>query len=105
MAPAPIENRLNLHPLVELSVVSGVGQPAAYALVVLAEDVRPLLREVNAELAEYERLRMLVVVDDAWSIDNGCLTPTMKVRRAAIEARVAPHLDAWYASDRPVVWM
>jgi long-chain acyl-CoA synthetase len=48
---------------------------------------------------------MLVVVDDAWSIDNGCLTPTMKVRRAAIEARVAPHLDAWYASERPVVWM
>jgi long-subunit acyl-CoA synthetase (AMP-forming) len=121
VAPAPIENRINLHPLVELSMVSGVGRPAAFALVVLAEDVRPrladaavrrqveaelvaLLHETNAGLAEYERLRMLVVASEAWSIDNGCLTPTMKVRRAAIEARVAPHLDAWYASDRPVVW-
>jgi long-subunit acyl-CoA synthetase (AMP-forming) len=122
VAPAPIENRINLHPLVELSMVSGVGRPAAFALVVLAEDVRPrladaevrrqveaelaaLLHETNAGLAEYERLRMLVVASEAWSIDNGCLTPTMKVRRAAIEARVAPHLDAWYANDRPVVWM
>ena len=34
VAPAPIENRLNAHPMVELSLVSGVGQPAAYALVV-----------------------------------------------------------------------
>jgi long-subunit acyl-CoA synthetase (AMP-forming) len=122
VAPVPIENRINLHPLVELSVVTGVGRPSACALVVLAEDLRPrladaelrrqvesqltaLLREVNAGLAEYERLRMLVVVNEAWSIENGCLTPTMKVRRAAIEARVAPHLDTWYASERPVVWM
>jgi hypothetical protein len=29
----------------------------------------------------------------------------MKVRRAAIEARVAPLLDGWYASERPVLWM
>ena len=41
VAPAPIENRINVHPLVELSLVSGVGQPAAYAIVVLAEDLRP----------------------------------------------------------------
>ena len=41
VAPAPIENRLNAHPMVELSLVSGVGQPAAYAMVVLAEHLRP----------------------------------------------------------------
>jgi long-subunit acyl-CoA synthetase (AMP-forming) len=40
VAPAPIENRINEHPLVELSCVSGVGQPAAYGMVVLAEDIR-----------------------------------------------------------------
>ena len=122
VAPAPIENRLNVHPMVELSLVSGVGRPAAYALVVLAEDIRPrvsdpdfrrtveaelahLLQEVNDGLADYERLRMLVVAREPWTIESGCLTPTLKVRRAAIEARVAPHLDGWYASDRPVLWM
>jgi long-subunit acyl-CoA synthetase (AMP-forming) len=122
VAPAPIENRLNVHPMVELSLVSGVGRPAAYGLVVLAEDVRArvsdedfrrtvetelatLLSDVNSQLADYERLRMLVIVREPWSIETGCLTPTMKVRRAAIEALVVPHLDGWYASDRPVLWM
>ncbi len=52
VAPAPIENRLNAHPMVELSLVSGVGQAEAYALVVLAEALRPRLDEpaVRAEV-------------------------------------------------------
>ena len=45
VAPAPIENLLNAHPMVEMSLVSGVGQPAAYAMVVLAEELRPRLAD------------------------------------------------------------
>ncbi len=122
VAPAPIENRLNSHPLVELSLVIGVGQPAACALVVLPEeqrerarqapareeisrDLEALLGEVNAGLSDYEKLKMLVVVREPWSIENGCLTPTMKVKRAQIEATAAPHLDAWYASRARILWM
>jgi len=121
VAPAPIENKLNEHPLVELSCVSGVGQPAAYGLVVLAEDVRgqlgdaavkarverelgDLLSRVNATLSTYEQLQMLVVVREHWTIENGFLTPTMKIKRAKIEAHAAPHLDAWFASKDAVLW-
>ena len=58
VAPAPIENSLNAHPLIEMSMVSGLGQPAAYAMVVLGEDVRPKLKDaafrkdVEAQLAQ-----------------------------------------------------
>ena len=121
VAPAPIENRINEHPMVELSMVSGVGCPAAYGIVVLAEDLRPrltdpalraavetqlsrLLDDVNAGLADYERLQMLVVAREPWSIENGCLTPTMKIKRSRIEASVGDRLDAWYASKSQVVW-
>jgi long-chain acyl-CoA synthetase len=121
VAPAPIENRINAHPMVELSLVSGVGQPAAYALVVLAEEVRKdlgeqsvrddvereleqLLRQVNAEVADYERLQMFVVVREPWSIENGCLTPTMKVKRARIESLVASQVEGWYARGKRVLW-
>ena len=45
VAPAPIENMLNAHPMVELSMVSGLGQPAAYAVVVLDEHLRPRLAD------------------------------------------------------------
>ena len=121
VAPAPIENRLNAHPLVEQALVSGVGQSAAYALVVLAEDLRPklgdpavrarvqqslgdLLREVNQAVAEYEQLRMIVVAPQAWTIENGMLTPTMKIRRSRIEAEFEVQLAHWYTSQGPVHW-
>lgn len=121
VAPAPIENRLNAHPMIELSIVSGVAQPAAYAMVVLAEDLRPklgdpavrarveaeltvLLGEVNQTLADYEQLRMIVVAPEPWSIENGCLTPTMKIRRSRIEAAVAPQVETWYRGQGAVLW-
>ena len=121
VAPAPIENRLNAHPMVELSLVSGVGQPSAYAMVVLAEDLRArfgeravrdrvqdelgrLLEEVNRELAAHQRLRMIVVEREPWSIENGLLTPTMKIRRSRIEAAVAGQVESWYAAGGPVHW-
>jgi tetratricopeptide (TPR) repeat protein len=37
-----------------------------------------LLKRVNAAVADYERLQMLVIAREPWSIENGCLTPTMK---------------------------
>ena len=121
VAPAPIENRINEHPMVESSIVSGVGEPAAYGMVVLAEHLRPrltepalraevesemaaLLQRINDTLADYERLQMLVVAGEPWSIENGCLTPTMKIKRSRIEASVATRLAVWYGSGKPVVF-
>jgi long-subunit acyl-CoA synthetase (AMP-forming) len=121
VAPAPIENKLNVHPMIEMSIVSGVSQPSAYAMVVLAEDIRPkmhepevkaqienelsaLLTQVNSELAEYEKLRMLVIANEAWSIENGYLTPTMKIKRNRIEASVESQVAAWYEKSGSVFW-
>ena len=124
VAPAPIENLLNAHPMVELSMVSGVGEVAAYAMVVIEEGLRPrladlsdttlraqvqaelttLLHQVNAGLAKHEQLRMLVVAREPWSIDNGCLTPTLKIKRGRIEAGVAAALEGWYAQPAAVLW-
>lgn len=121
VAPAPIENALNAHPLVEMSMVSGLGQPAAYGIVVLSEAVRPkqkdpafrkeveaemaqLLKEVNATLVNHEKLQMIVVAQQPWSIENGCLTPTMKIKRARIEQEVASKVEKWYSSNSKVQW-
>ena len=121
VAPAPIENRLNAHPMVELALVSGLGQPAPYAMVVLDENLRPrlgdaalrsridgelaqLLRDVNEGAAKHEQLQFLVVAREPWTIDNGCLTPTMKIKRSRIEAMVAGSVDRWYQQPGPVLW-
>jgi long-chain acyl-CoA synthetase len=121
VAPAPIENKLNAHPMIESSMVSGVGQPASYALVVLAEGVRPklkdpafkvevteamtaLLKETNKGLADYEQMKMVVIANEPWSIDNGCLTPTLKIKRTKIEAMVEPQVEKWYGGKDAVLW-
>jgi len=122
VAPAPIENLLLANPMVESCMVSGVGQPAAYALVVPAEDLRPrlasdpalrqqfeaemaaLLERVNAQVADYEQLGLIVIAREPWSIEAGTLTPTMKIRRNRIEALVAPQVEGWYARGQRVVW-
>ncbi len=121
VSPAPIENRINASPLIEMSMVSGVGQPSAYAIVVLNEQARSmqhdpsarsqvaqeldkLLQEVNAGLPNYERLQMIVVANEPWSIENGCLTPTMKIKRGKIEDMVKGKVDHWYAGSGNVQW-
>ncbi len=63
-----------------------------------------LLEAVNAELPAHERLRMIVVAREPWTIDNGCLTPTMKIKRSRIEETVADRLDDWYGRGARVVW-
>ena len=121
VAPAPIENMLGESTMIETVMVSGVGQPAAYGLVVLAEELRPkladpatrehierelgqLLKRVNERVADYEQLKMLVIAKEPFSVENGLLTPTMKIRRARIENTVAPSLDRWYGTKGAVVW-
>ena len=122
VAPAPIENRLNAHPMIELSMVSGSGFEKAYALVVLAEHLRPtmhlehvrteveaeltsLLDQVNKHIADYEQLKMLVIAKEAWSIENGYLTPTMKIKRSRIEYSVQHEIENWYSKQsNNVLW-
>ena len=122
VAPAPIENKLNAHPMIESSMVSGVGQAASYALVVLEENLRPkvgdpavkeevtasmtqLLKETNATLADYEKMQMIVIARDPWSIENGCLTPTMKIKRARIEGNVEAQVESWFNKKDKVIWL
>jgi len=121
VAPAPLENRLNAHPMVEMSMVAGLGQPAAFAMVLLAESLRPqvadpavraqvqgamqdLLRDVNRSVADYSQLAMIVIVHEPWSVENGCLTPTMKIKRNHIESLIAPQVERWYADGHQVQW-
>jgi long-chain acyl-CoA synthetase len=121
VSPAPIENKLNEHAMVELSCVTGVGEPSAFGMVVLAEDLRKtqtdpatrakveselkaLLDKVNATLSGYEQLEFLLVMSEPWSIEKGTLTPTMKLKRAGIEAGVKGKIDGWFSARKPVLW-
>jgi long-subunit acyl-CoA synthetase (AMP-forming) len=121
VAPAPIENALLVHDDIEQTLVCGAGMPQPFGLVVLAEQARARISDAaarrdlarsleehlvrtNAALDDHERLHALVVVDEPWTIEEGLLTPTLKVKRSAIETRYAPEVERWYAEKSRVVF-
>jgi len=121
VSPAPIENLINTDPHVELSVVAGAGHPVTHAVIQLSEEVLPrlgdpgmkdrltadletMLKRVNAEIEEFERLGFVVVAKDRWTIEEGQLTPTMKIKRGAIEEMYATQLEGWYGAGAKVIW-
>ncbi len=92
-----------------------------HAVLLLAEDLVPklsdpakkaevhaaleaLLERVNGQIEAFERLGFFVVAKDRWTIQDGHLTPTMKIRRNAIEAVYADHMKGWYDAGEKVIW-
>ncbi len=122
IAPVPIEQKLNVHPKVEVICVTGPSQPQPFALFMLSLDAEKeikkgelsretltaefsdLLKTVNATLEDHERMDYIVVVKDQWTIENGYLTPTMKIKRNIIEDNYLSQADAWVARREQVIW-
>lgn len=116
VAPAPIENRLAVHSRIEQVCVVGDGLSAPLGLCVLSTvnqqepraslhaSLEKLLEEVNAALDKHERLHRLVVVKDNWAVDNGFLTPTLKIKRNVIEDRYGARFEEWSAHSEAVLW-
>jgi long-chain acyl-CoA synthetase len=110
-----------LHDDVELACVSGADHPQPFAMVVLSEKARGRAREpqnkaeieaslrahlekVNAGLDPHEHLEKIVVIGEEWTVENGLLTPTLKLKRAAIEKKYLPRVDEWYGSKGKVIF-
>jgi long-chain acyl-CoA synthetase len=119
--PGPIEEKLSALPLFEACCVAGVDRAQPVGLVMLgapalakavtaagkAEIEAALakhLAAVNATLDSYLHLDALIVVGEEWTVDNGLITPTMKVKRARIDEVYGPHFERWLAGGAKVVW-
>ena len=119
VAPAPIENLLSAHSRVEQVCVVGnnLGQPLA--LIQLSEagqqeasqnreqlikTLNELLNEVNARINHHEQLSCLVVVEDNWAVENGFMTPTLKIKRNVVEATYQDQFELWSVSGHRVLW-
>ena len=121
VAPAPIEDKLVMNGAVEACVVTGanLGQPLGIVMLNAeaakrAEDsggraameisLTAHLDAVNARLDPHEQLDCLVVVKEPWTVDNGFITPTFKVKRNRIEEAYGPMFERWVGAHRRVVW-
>ena len=70
----------------------------------LEESLQARMESLNMELDPFERVSMIVIVDGPWSTGNGLMTPTLKIRRGALESRYEQMIEEWRRMEAPVVW-
>ncbi|MDF1819263.1 MAG: AMP-dependent synthetase/ligase [Immundisolibacteraceae bacterium] len=115
--PAEMEQAIERDPLIDQCMVIGEGKPYLAALVVISPDEldrqrkqslseedaaleKELVDRIAAAIAEfpgYAKIHRVAVSTVPWDVDNGLLTPTLKVKRAAVEAQFADKIIDLYA--------
>ena len=121
VAPAPIEDKLVMNAAIEACCVTGanLGQPLALAMLnpdavkksadaagkaELEASLASTVQQINEHLDPHEQLDCIVLMTEAWTVDNDIITPTFKVKRNRIEDLFAKNYDRWVGSKRKVIW-
>jgi len=123
IAPQKLEGMLTLQPEIAQAMVAGDKRPYIVALIApdsewalawakeqgkpgdiaaLNEDpafraaIRSAIDRTNGELSTHEKIRKFILADEPFTVENGEMTPTLKIRRPPIRARYGERLDALY---------
>ena len=127
IAPQPIENRLKANTMVGQAALVGDKHKFACVLISpnfaalegwakaqgvtagsrgqLVKDPRVLklyqeiVDGVNAGLANFESIKRVCVVAEEWSVEDGTLTPSMKLKRRVVETKYAKEIGEFYADE------
>lgn len=116
ISPAPIELEYTKNTDIEQVCLVGMGIPQPLALVVpselghkktkveLSKSLAETLRQINPSLQSYEKVAKVVIMKEEWSVDNGLLTPTMKIKRNQVE-KIHMHMyKDWFDQENDVIW-
>lgn len=131
VVPSPIEEQLQLSGFISQVMVYGEQRPYNVAVVVPdfeylqqwatehgldTSDLDALLRdaevrelyetEINraqASIKRYERVRRFVLEDEEFTPENGMLTPSLKIKRRAVMAKLGSEIDGLYDSSDPLI--
>jgi long-chain acyl-CoA synthetase len=121
IAPLAIEERVKASPHVAQVCMVGDGRKYFTALITLSEttgaelraradahdgrvvkdpgflaEVKAHMEWVNSELANFEKIKQFTVLVNDFSIEGGEMTPTLKMKRAVVEAKYRDLIDAMY---------
>ena len=100
LPPNEVEQAILENELFEQVVLVGEGRSFLTLLTVTQEvDEKKLLTQANAQLKQfprYIRVRRVIALKEPWSIENGLLTPTLKVKRSVVAERFKDLIDRVY---------
>jgi long-subunit acyl-CoA synthetase (AMP-forming) len=116
VVPGPIEMGFAANNYIEQICVTGAILPQPIALVVLSdigktadqtEVIESLINDLKAKnqsAQSHEKLSKIVVVKEAWTVDNEMLTPTMKIKRNIVEKTYSPQMENWFDHQDTIIW-
>jgi long-subunit acyl-CoA synthetase (AMP-forming) len=119
MSPASIEAKLKwASTLIAQAVAIGDRRPYNVALIVLdaeslaargadaedttiAEEIEEAVEAANSRLSRVEQIKRYKIIPGEWLPGGDELTPTMKLKRRAIERKYEPEIEALYSASTP----
>jgi len=103
ISPAKLENQLSNSPAIDQCVVYGDGKNYLVALIVpnkefsgKKEKINAAVNEINNNLTLVEKIKKFQLIDENFTIENGLLTPTMKVKRNKVIIKYKNTLENFY---------
>ena len=101
IAPSKIENILCLNELIKQSFVYGDKKNYLVALLVVEkttnkEKIKIILENINKNLSLVEKIKKFVLINEEFTINNGMLTPTLKLKRKEIIKNYKQQLETLY---------
>ena len=127
VSPEALEDPLSTHPLIGHVVVVGDAKPYVGALVTLAPEMLPgwltnkglpvvdpvtaaelpevkaslqrAIKRANKNVSRAESIRKFIILNAAFTVENGYLTPSLKLRRNKVLQNFAENVEALYAGE------
>jgi len=116
ISPAPLELELSKNTDIEQICIVGTGIPQPIALITLSELGRAkskddlcsglieTVNEINPSFEKHEKIEKVIIMKEDWNVDNGLTTPTLKVKRNAIEKIHREYYKSWFENDDKVIF-
>ena len=103
ISPAKIENMITNEPEVDQCMVYGDKKNYIVALIVPNKDflnqkekIQNVIEKINKKLTLLEKIKKIQLIDESFSIENGLMTPTMKVKRKKVAEKYINQLEKLY---------
>jgi long-chain acyl-CoA synthetase len=101
ISPSKIENILCLNQLIKQSFIYGDKKNYLVAIIVCdkeldKEKIKPIIENINDNLTLIEKIKKFILIHDEFTIDNGMLTPTLKLKRKVIIKNYLKQIEKLY---------
>jgi len=116
ISPAPMELSLLKNPDLDQICIVGMGIPQPIVLAILSEagkkkskadlteSLLNSILEINPTLEKHEKIEKAVVMKEDWTMENGLLTPTLKIKRSHVEKIHRPMYRSWFDEEERVLF-